>query len=370
MVGSVLAGPVAGDVAAGRARAASRASAPARSSRSRWRPSPTCSRRPSAAGTRACSARSSRSRACSARRSAACITDTIGWPFVFFINIPVGASWSCSTVRRYLPRVPPGRRAAEDRLPRRGAVHRRARPDPRRADQQAGGRLDRPVGRRADRASASLILAAFVVRRVAGGRADRAARAVPQPRVHGLGRRRRSSRRSGSSPRSCSCRAGSRWSAASSATISGYQMLPLLGGVIISAVASGQIVARTGRYRLLMFGALVLDGRRAWPCSPSSAPTRRCRSCGPGCSSPGSASGRCSRCSRSSSRTACRSTPDRRRLEQPVVLPAGRRDGRARDHRDGVRHHDDPRGAGGAGRPRRAARGGPGAARAAAGTQA
>ena len=34
-------------------------------------------------------------------------------------------------------------------------------------------------------------------------------------------------------------------------------MLPLLGGVIFSAVASGQIVARTGRYRLLMFGALI-----------------------------------------------------------------------------------------------------------------
>jgi EmrB/QacA subfamily drug resistance transporter len=42
-----------------------------------------------------------------------------------------------------------------------------------------------------------------------------------------------------------------------SATISGYQMLPLLGGLIFSAVASGQVVARTGRYRLLMFGALV-----------------------------------------------------------------------------------------------------------------
>ena len=43
-----------------------------------------------------------------------------------------------------------------------------------------------------------------------------------------------------------------------SATISGYEMLPLLGGVIISAVASGQILARTGRYRLLIFGALVV----------------------------------------------------------------------------------------------------------------
>jgi len=44
----------------------------------------------------------------------------------------------------------------------------------------------------------------------------------------------------------------------SSATESGYQMLPLLGGLIISAVASGQIVSRTGRYRLLTFGALAV----------------------------------------------------------------------------------------------------------------
>jgi EmrB/QacA subfamily drug resistance transporter len=46
--------------------------------------------------------------------------------------------------------------------------------------------------------------------------------------------------------------------AGSSATVSGYQMLPLLGGLIISAVASGQIVSRTGRYRLLIFGALAV----------------------------------------------------------------------------------------------------------------
>jgi EmrB/QacA subfamily drug resistance transporter len=43
----------------------------------------------------------------------------------------------------------------------------------------------------------------------------------------------------------------------SSATESGYQILPLLGGLIFSAVASGQIVARTGRYKWLIFGALV-----------------------------------------------------------------------------------------------------------------
>src|SRR5690349_7602069 len=43
----------------------------------------------------------------------------------------------------------------------------------------------------------------------------------------------------------------------SSATESGYQILPLLGALIISATASGQIVSRTGRYRLLAAGALV-----------------------------------------------------------------------------------------------------------------
>lgn len=42
-----------------------------------------------------------------------------------------------------------------------------------------------------------------------------------------------------------------------SATESGYQILPLLGGLIISAVGAGQIVSRTARFRWLIFGALV-----------------------------------------------------------------------------------------------------------------
>ena len=46
--------------------------------------------------------------------------------------------------------------------------------------------------------------------------------------------------------------------AGASATESGYNILPLLAGLIFSAIASGQIVARTGRYKLLMFGSLVL----------------------------------------------------------------------------------------------------------------
>src|SRR4029079_4823320 len=43
-----------------------------------------------------------------------------------------------------------------------------------------------------------------------------------------------------------------------SATASGYSILPLLAGLIFSAIAAGQIVARVGRYKWLMFGSLLL----------------------------------------------------------------------------------------------------------------
>jgi EmrB/QacA subfamily drug resistance transporter len=43
-----------------------------------------------------------------------------------------------------------------------------------------------------------------------------------------------------------------------SATESGYQILALLGGLIISAIGSGQIVARTGRYKPLALAASAL----------------------------------------------------------------------------------------------------------------
>ena len=45
-----------------------------------------------------------------------------------------------------------------------------------------------------------------------------------------------------------------------SATESGYNILPLLAGLIVSATMSGQIVARIGRYKLLMAGSLALLG--------------------------------------------------------------------------------------------------------------
>jgi EmrB/QacA subfamily drug resistance transporter len=43
-----------------------------------------------------------------------------------------------------------------------------------------------------------------------------------------------------------------------SATESGYQILPLLMGLIIAAISTGQIVSRTGRYKALTVGALLL----------------------------------------------------------------------------------------------------------------
>jgi len=46
--------------------------------------------------------------------------------------------------------------------------------------------------------------------------------------------------------------------AGASATESGYNILPLLLGLIVSAIVSGQIVARTGHYKALIFASLVI----------------------------------------------------------------------------------------------------------------
>ena len=50
----------------------------------------------------------------------------------------------------------------------------------------------------------------------------------------------------------------------SSATESGYQILPLLAGLIISAVTAGQVVGRTGRYKTLIAVALVMMAGGLW----------------------------------------------------------------------------------------------------------
>ena len=44
----------------------------------------------------------------------------------------------------------------------------------------------------------------------------------------------------------------------SSATASGYKLLPFLFGLIVSSIASGQIVSRTGRYKTVIVGGLAI----------------------------------------------------------------------------------------------------------------
>ena len=113
------------------------------------------------------------------------ITDTIGWPFVFFFNLPVGAAVFAASGAICRCITPAGDKPKIDYL---GAAlfTARARADPRRADEQADGRLGRSGRRRADRARCR-DPHRLPVRRVAHGRTDRPARAVPQPLVHGLG---------------------------------------------------------------------------------------------------------------------------------------------------------------------------------------
>jgi MFS family permease len=46
----------------------------------------------------------------------------------------------------------------------------------------------------------------------------------------------------------------------SSATASGYQILPMMAGLMVGSIGSGQIVSRTGRYKWLVAGAMVIAG--------------------------------------------------------------------------------------------------------------
>ena len=183
------------------------------------------------------------------------ITDTIGWPFVFFFNLPVGA-FVFFMVRRYLPLYHlAGDRPKVDYL---GAALFTAALVPilvGLTNKSSAEWTDPFVGGLIGLGALILLLFIFVESR------------SPEPIVPLELFRNRSFALSVGAiflaafgffatvlflPRWFQVVAGS------SATVSGYQMLPLLGGLIISAVASGQIVSRTGRYRILIFTALVV----------------------------------------------------------------------------------------------------------------
>jgi EmrB/QacA subfamily drug resistance transporter len=183
------------------------------------------------------------------------ITDTIGWHFVFFVNLPVGAV-VLLTVRRYLPIYhPAGSRPRIDYLgaalfsaalvPILVGLTNKSTADW--TDPSVGGLIAVGIG----------ILAIFVAVE---------ARAAEPIVPLGLFRTRAvaisvASAFLASSGFFTAVVFLPRWFqvvGGASATISGYEMLPLLSGIIISAVAAGQIVARTGRYRRLMVGAMVV----------------------------------------------------------------------------------------------------------------
>ena len=130
--------------------------------------------------------------------------------------------------------------------------------------------------------------------------------------------------------------------AGASATESGYNILPLLAGLIFSAIASGQIVARTGRYKVLIFGSLVLLGFGLFLLDEP--PDRYQPADAVALDGP----------RRSRDRAVVRrvhadrperglARPDRRGDEQPDLLPADRRNGGSHARRHGLRRPIDRR---------------------------
>ncbi len=183
------------------------------------------------------------------------ITDTIGWPFVFFLNLPVGIV-VLTLVRRYLPRYHAG--GARPRIDYTGAALFAGALVPilvGLTNKQAAEWADPAVGGLIG--LGTVILAAFL-----WVEARTAEPIVPLALFR--------NRAFTVSVASVFLAASGFFTAVvflprwfqvvlgSSATASGYQMLPLMGGVILSATASGQIVSRTGRYRPLVFSALVV----------------------------------------------------------------------------------------------------------------
>ena len=182
------------------------------------------------------------------------ITDTIGWPFVFFVNIPIGLV-VLFTIRRYLPAYHLG--GDKPKIDYLGAALFTGALVPiliGLTNKQSADWTDLTVG--------GLILLGVLVLGAFVWIESRAAEPIVPLELFRT--------------RAFAVSVGSvflamfgffaavvflpRWFqvvGGSSATVSGYQMLPLLGGLIVSAVASGQLVARTGRYRWLVFAALI-----------------------------------------------------------------------------------------------------------------
>ena len=183
------------------------------------------------------------------------ITDTVGWHWIFFVNVPIGLI-SLVIISRLLPAI--------------------KRPDAARNIDYLGaavfaaaisliliGLTNKGTGEWTDPAVGGLILAGLLITAVFIWIESRAADPIVPL---GLFRIRNFSVSVTAMFFAAFGFFGAviflpRWLqtvGGASATISGYNLLPLVGGLIVSATMSGQIVARTGKYKILMFVSLVM----------------------------------------------------------------------------------------------------------------
>src|SRR2546428_584847 len=183
------------------------------------------------------------------------ITDTVGWQWVFFVNLPVGAV-VFAVIWRTLPRVRPS--AARPRIDYLGATVLVAALVP-----ILVGLTNKQSGNWADPAVGGLILAGLAITALFVWVEARAVEPIVPLELF----RNRSFTISVIAMFMASMAFFApvvflpRWFqvvGGASATQSGYQILALLGGLIISAILSGQLVARTGRYKPLALASPVV----------------------------------------------------------------------------------------------------------------
>jgi len=164
------------------------------------------------------------------------ITDTIGWHWIFFVNIPIGLV-VFAVIWRTLPTVRPA--AAKPRIDYLGATVLVAALVPiliGLSNKQSGAWADATVGGLI--AAGLAITAAFVWIEL------RSADPIVPIRLF--------------TNRSFTISVIAMFMASMAFFTPGYQILALLGGLIVSAILSGQLVARTGRYKLLALGSPVV----------------------------------------------------------------------------------------------------------------
>ena len=173
--------------------------------------------------------------------------DNLCWRWIFYVNLPIGAIALTVIAFAFHARV--DKRAARDGLSRRGAARRHARLDralhePRRHDLGVGLAADHPADRRQHRAAAAL--------RLVESRAAEPILPLSLFRNHTFAVTSAVGFIVGFAlfgaitylPLYLQVTKGS------SPTRSGLQLTPLMAGVLVTSIVSGQLISRLGRYRI------------------------------------------------------------------------------------------------------------------------